>query len=70
MLAREASFSVRDERQLKGIRVRRAEYEGGSAHRRFECSGNTYKVSGAVPPGSRDMYAFVASFIRALSCAA
>lgn len=70
MLAREASFSVLDERQLEGIRVQHAEYEGGSTNHRFECSGNTHSVSGAVPPGSRDMYAFVASFIRALSCAA
>jgi hypothetical protein len=70
MLARESSFSVLDERLLEGIRVRHAEYEGGSSHHRFECSGITYKVNGVVPPGSRDMYAFVARFIRALSCAA
>lgn len=69
-LAAERSFSVLDERQLEGIRVRHAEYEGGSTHHRFECSGITYKVSGVVPSGSRDMYAFVARFIRALSCAA
>ena len=70
MLVGEASFSVLDERQLEGTAVRHAEYVGGSAHHRFECSGITYKVSGAVPPGSSDMYAFAARFIRALSCAA
>jgi hypothetical protein len=70
MLVREASFSVLDERQLEGIRVQHAGYEGGSTHHRFECSGITYMISGVVPPGSRDMYAFVARFIRALSCAA
>lgn len=69
-LAGEASFSVLDERQLEGIRVRHAQYEGGSTHHRFECSGNTYTVSGAVPPGSTDMYTFVGRFIRALGCAA
>jgi len=69
-LAGERSFSVLDERQLEGIRVRHAQYEGGSTHHRFECSGITYNVSGAVPPGSRDMHAFAASFIRALRCAA
>jgi hypothetical protein len=70
ILAREASFSVLDERQLEGIRVRHAEYEGGSTHHRFECSGNTYTLSGGVPPGPKDMYALAARFIRALGCAA
>jgi hypothetical protein len=69
-LAGESSFSVLDERQLAGIRVRHAQYERGSTHHRFECSGITYMVSGVVPPGFSDMYAFVARFIRALSCAA
>ena len=69
MLTREASFSVLEERQLEGIRVLRAKYEGGATHHRFECSDITYKVSGAVPPGSADMYPFVGRFIRALGCA-
>jgi hypothetical protein len=70
MLVREASFSVLDERQLEGLLVRHAQYEGGSTHHRFECSEITYMVSGGVPPGFSDMYAFVAPFIRALSCVA
>ena len=70
MLAREASFSVLDERQLDGIRVRHAQYGGGSTHHRFECSGINYKVEGALPPGFADMYSFVARFIRALGCPA
>jgi hypothetical protein len=70
-LAREASFSVLEERHLEGIRVRQARYEGGlSTHHRFECSGDTYTVSGAVPPGSTDMYVFVGRLIRALGCTA
>lgn len=67
-LAGERSFSILDERQLDGIRVRHAQYDGGSTHHRFECSGITHKVSGAVPPGSSDMYVFVGRFIRALGC--
>ena len=69
--AREASFSVLDERELDGIRVQHARYDGsGSTHHRFECSGDTYAFSGAVPPGSSDMYVFVGRFIRALGCKA
>jgi hypothetical protein len=69
-LAGERSFSVLDERQVEGIRIRYAQYDGGSTHHRFECSGITYNVNGAVPPGFSDMYAFMARFIRALGCAA
>lgn len=62
-------FSVIDERQLEGTRVQRVQYAGSPPPRhRFECSGDTYEVSGAVPPGFTDMDAFVARFIRALGC--
>src|SRR5688572_5168067 len=56
-LVGERSFSILDERQLEGIRVAHARYEGGSTHHRFDCSGINYKVIGALPPGYTDMYA-------------
>lgn len=69
-LARGASFAILDERQLEGILIQHARYETGlSTHHRFECSGDTYRLSGALPPGSRDMYVFAGRFIRALGCA-
>ena len=68
-LAREARFTVLDERRLDGIRVQHAQHDGSqSDHHRFECAVDTYMVRGAVPPGFRDTYAFVAGLIRALGC--
>jgi hypothetical protein len=62
-------FSVIDERQLAGIRVERVRYTSSPVLRdRFACAGDTYEVSGAVPPGFTDMDAFVAGFIRGLGC--
>jgi hypothetical protein len=64
-------FRVVDERQLEGIRVQRVEYASGPPPRqRFECSTDTYEVSGAVPPGFPNMDQFVSRFIRALGCGA
>jgi hypothetical protein len=57
-------FTVIDERQVQGIRVQRVQY-GTNATHRFECSGDTYTVSGFI-----EMYGLVARFIRALGCAA
>jgi hypothetical protein len=63
-------WSAIDERQLAGIRVQRVQYASSSVQRdRFACAGETYEVSGASPPGFRDMDAFVAGFVRAIGCA-
>lgn len=65
------TFSIVDELDLTGIRVQRVKYAADpSLRHRFECSGDTYEVRGAVPTGYDDMDAFVARFIRALGCGA
>jgi hypothetical protein len=68
---RGTDLTVIDERQIEGIKVQRIQYTSGPPVRhRFECADDTYVVWGAVPPGSQDMDAFVARFIRALGCGA
>jgi hypothetical protein len=64
------NYTVIDERRLSGVAVQhvRRPSSDDRTSSRFECSGDEYWVSGAVPPGFADMDAFVERFITALAC--